>query len=247
MLKHTLIAATTASLAAVAGGQVQVVAGNDFDGNTPNLLSATLTPDNSGSTPAGTFPTSNFDAFGVIDTSAVVVDDYDKPAGDFFIGVAGTQNSDNAGPVNATYVFDTSSVVSFETFSIDLGAIGDFESGDTFSFSAAIDGGTAIPLIDVIIDEDGTQDYTDQNGVAFTKADPATVGGVNLTDVFQTFTVDLSAVMPGDTLSFIFDGNTNGSEENFAFDNVAVTGVIPEPASLGLLATAGLGLLRRHA
>ncbi|MEM8875013.1 MAG: PEP-CTERM sorting domain-containing protein [Planctomycetota bacterium] len=66
-----------------------------------------------------------------------------------------------------------------------------------------------------------------------------TVSSINVTDSLTPFTQSLFS-SPGQSGVVFFD------ELRLATDFASVAGVIPEPASIGLLGVAGLGLLRRR-
>lgn len=56
----------------------------------------------------------------------------------------------------------------------------------------------------------------------------------------KAFTVD------GTTLTLIIKANNSSDGEILAFDNLKITGTVPEPMTMSLLALGGLGLLRRR-
>ena len=108
------------------------------------------------------------------------------------------------------------------TFSVDLAAMGDFESSDTYSFSYSIDGGAELPLLNVFPNEDINQTYTLEDGDMFTLNDPQTVDGTLLNNNFQTFTKSISGT--GAQLEIIFRAQQNAGGEPFAFDNIVIKG-----------------------
>ena len=59
---------------------------------------------------------------------------------DLFFGIVDTQNGDNSGPVTAEWVFDISGASDL-SLSIDMAAMGDFESNDSFVWEYSLDGG----------------------------------------------------------------------------------------------------------
>ncbi len=90
-------------------------------------------------------------------------------------------------------------------------------------------------------------DLADANGTAIT-----TIAGIAITGKLADYT-DLSVSLSGLTDTILADGqkatfnliasNATGEYNNSAFDNVGVVGnVIPEPATLGLIAFIGAGL-----
>ena len=71
------------------------------------------------------------------DTLGIIEESDTEP----FFGVVDTVNGDNpGGAVSASWVFDVSGFTDL-SLAIDIAAMGDFESSDTFSFSVAVDGG----------------------------------------------------------------------------------------------------------
>ena len=66
--------------------------------------------------------------------------------------------------------------------------------------------------------------------------------------VYAQGMVDLSAFAGQSSVdvAFVFDASTVVNRDGWYVDNVAITANIPEPATAGVLAFAGLGLLRRR-
>ena len=167
--------------------------------------------------------------FALLDDSAAtfppdslgVIDDFNL---DEFFGATDTVNGDNgntATPYSATWVFDISGTSGLG-LSVDLGAMGDFESSDVFSFAASIDGGAATTLITPTVDESTSQSYTLAGGATFDLDDPLTVDGTSLTNVLTTFTAPIPGA--GSELTVTFTGTTDGGSEAFVFQNLVVTG-----------------------
>lgn len=150
------------------------------------------------------------DTLGVIDETV---------AGTFF-GVTDTVNADTAGPVTASWVFDISGGTNLG-FSIDAGAMGDFESADVVEWSASIDGGAAVPLVSLVADEAATLDYTLADGTVISLDDPFTAGGVTLSNVLSTLTAPITGT--GTELTLTLTANTDGGSEAVAFRNLLVT------------------------
>ena len=149
---------------------------------------------------------------------------------DGWFGLADTFNDQNpTGDVTATWAFDVSEASALEV-SIDMGAMGNFELADVFNWTYSIDGDPFAPLFTSSVNEGGTANYTLADGDVFAVIDPVSMtiaGGstVQLSNVLQTLTA--SIVGTGDVLTLRFDGNTNGDDEAYAFDNIIVTGLVP--------------------
>jgi len=139
---------------------------------------------------------------------------------DVFFGATDTVNDDTSGPVSATWVFDISGASNLG-LSIDMGAMGDFETSDTVEWTYSIDGGPALPAFTVNVDELIDHTYTLEGGASFTLNDPALVSGVTLTNDLTTHSVLLAGT--GAELTVTLTINTNGGTEAFAFQNLVVT------------------------
>jgi len=159
---------------------------------------------------------------------------------DGFMGITDTENPNNTGPINVDFVFDISGDTNI-VVSVDIAAMGDFEAGlDFMDFSYSLDGGPLVPLFTSSVNEAINQSYTMDSGATPLIDDPMLINGVLLNDVFQTFSGPVAGT--GSTLRIHISTMTDGAE-GFGFDNLSV---VPEPASLALLALGGLALLRRR-
>ena len=156
------------------------------------------------------------DALGIVDSSN---------SHEFF-GAADTVNSDTSSPVTATWVFDISAASNSLVFSIDVGAMGDFESSDTFVWRASIDGAPAQLLLENGVDETSSLDYTLESGKVVTLDDPLTLQGAVLSNQFQTFSAPI--VGTGSALSVTLTIETNGNGEAMAFQNLVISESAPE-------------------
>ncbi|MHA3980250.1 endonuclease/exonuclease/phosphatase family protein [Halovulum sp. GXIMD14794] len=143
---------------------------------------------------------------------------------DPFFGVTDTENADNAGPVSAEWSFAVNSATNLE-LSIDMGAMGDFEADDWFTWEYRLDGGGWQSAFASAVDETGSQTYTLEGGASFTLDDPITVNGTVLTDDLQTFTAALTGT--GTQLDVRLTAQTDGSSEAMAFQNIEITGSAP--------------------
>ena len=176
-----------------------------------------------------TFPN---DTLGIVDDNNL----------DQFFGATDTQNSDNNGPVSATWTFDVSGAEQLG-LSIDIGAMGDFESSDTFSYTYSIDGGPALTAFAGVADESTSQTYVLAGGAAITLNDPMTVDGELLSNVLTPFTTALEG--EGATLSLTLTVQTDGGSEAFAFQNILILQgfeeVVPEVIEAEIYEIQGTG------
>jgi predicted extracellular nuclease len=151
-----------------------------------------------------------------------------------FFGATDTVNGDNSGPVSATWVFNISGASDL-SLSIDMGAMGDFESSDYFVWKYSIDGGATQTSFASTVDEAGSHKYTLEGGASFTLNDPMLVDGTVLTNDLQTFTTMLSGT--GSELTLTLTASTNGGTEAFAFQNIVINGM--SGASAPVIASCG--------
>ena len=147
---------------------------------------------------------------------------------DVFFGIVDTENSNNSGPVSATWVFDISGATELG-LSIDMGAMGDFESNDFFRWTYNIDGGPEQTAFESVVDEAGSQSYTLEGGGVFNLNDPITINGETLTNDLATFTAPIDG--SGASLSVTLTAQFNGGTEAVVFQNLIVASGLdfPEP------------------
>ena len=179
----------------------------------------------------GSFPG---DTLGIIKTGNV----------DVFFGATDTQNGDNSGPVSATWVFDISGATGALGLSIDMGAMGDFESSDFFEWTYSIDGGPTLTAFANTVDESGSHTYTMDGGASVTLSDPMLVDGTMLTNDLATFSTALTGT--GSSLTVTLTLQTDGGSEAMAFQNLVVTsgGAPPPPGvAFDMVESADLNLL----
>ncbi len=137
-----------------------------------------------------------------------------------FFGLADTDNTDNpGGEVIATWEFDISGASGLGV-SIDMGAMGDFESTDTFTWTASIDGGDPQLLFSNSVDESGSQVYQLAGGAEILLNDPMLANGVLLSNVMQELRAGVEG--EGSSLLLTLSADTNGNDEAFAFQNLKV-------------------------
>ena len=138
---------------------------------------------------------------------------------DVFFGIVDTINGDNSGPVTATWVFDINGATDLG-LSIDMGAMGDFESSDYFVWSYSIDGGPAMTAFASSVDEAASYTYTLEGGASFTLNDPMLMQGTVLTNDLATFSTPISGT--GSELTITLEAVFNGGSEAVAFQNLIV-------------------------
>lgn len=152
---------------------------------------------------------------------------------DEFFGATDTVNGDNSEPVIATWVFDVSGASDL-SLSIDMGAMGDFESSDYFIWEYQFDGGTVETAFASTVDEAGSHTYTLEGGSSFTLNDPMLVDSSILTNDLQTFNALIGS---GSELTLTLTASTNGGSEAFAFQNIFITSSdeppLPPPSDCG--------------
>ncbi|MFN2104174.1 MAG: ExeM/NucH family extracellular endonuclease, partial [Candidatus Promineifilaceae bacterium] len=141
---------------------------------------------------------------------------------DEFFGVTDTVNGDTSGPVTATWVFNISGAENL-SLSIDMGAMGDFESSDVFTWEYQIDGGPVQTAFVNSVDEAGSYTYTLAGGSSFTLNDPMLVDGLILSNILQTLTTNLTG--SGSQLTLTLTAETDGGSEAFAFQNIVISGI----------------------
>lgn len=227
------------------------IAMDDFD-NPVNLISFTNMFDGAFSNAGdgfqvyqrGVSATIPFDI--VDDSESIFISDrqgiIDESKTDAFFGATDIQNSDNPGGMAmASWLFDVSSGFGNSLqICIDMGAMGDFETSDSFVFSYELDGGAKTTIFSSSVDESSSQDYTLAGGNIFTVNDPMLMNGVLLNNNLQTLCATIPAT--GNQLKLTLDGTANGGGEGFAFDNIKIIGLIEVP-SMGQWALFILALL----
>lgn len=187
-----------------------------------------------------------------------------------FFGITDNVNGESPGADSASFTFDTSSIIGPATLTFDLAAMGDFEDGvfssnifgaepgtpglaDEFSISASSDGGAEVELGAAVVlagpdDAEITQIYTLESGTEVTLNDPLAFAAngsaeVLLNNEFQTFTIAIAD--PGDSLTINLNAFIDGGEA-IALQNLTISGVIPEPASLAVLGLGSVVLMGRR-
>jgi predicted extracellular nuclease len=146
---------------------------------------------------------------------------------DIFFGATDTENSDNSGPVTATWEFDISGASNLE-LSIDMGAMGDFEAAsDSFVWEYSIDGGPVQTAFASSVDEAGSYTYTMEGGATFTLNDPLLMNGTLVTNDLAPFSTLLAGA--GSVLTLTLTTQTDGGSEAYAAQNIIIEGIIGGP------------------
>jgi predicted extracellular nuclease len=215
---------------AAGGAHAQVVASDMTGSTSQNLLSYTNPYNGAFSSAGDGFQkyqrgVSASIPFSVLDDSLAtftsdtlgIVDDNNL---DEFFGVTDTQNGDNSGPVSATWVFNIAGATDL-ALSIDMGAMGDFESSDTFTWTYSIDGGPTMTAFQNAVDEAASHTYTLAGGATRTLDDPMTLQGEILTNILTTFSAAISGT--GSELTLTLTAQTDGGSEAFAFQNIIIS------------------------
>lgn len=171
------------------------------------------------------------DDLGIIDSSS----DTDE-----FFGVVDTENGDNSGPVTATWVFDISGASRDVELSVDLAAMGDFETSDTFVWQYQIDSGTVETFLEAVCDDDGSQSYMMADGDVFDYNDPLVVDGVTLSNQFHTFTTPVGS---GSELTVTLTAVANGGSEAYVARNLVVALGPEQREGIPTLSTVGIALM----
>ena len=101
-----------------------------------------------------------------------------------------------------------------------MGAMGDFESSDTFEWIYSIDGGPETTAFASTVDEAGSQTYTLAGGLVRTLNDPMLMNGELLNNELATFVTAIAGTGTQLTLQLI--ATTNGGSEAFVFQNIKI-------------------------
>ena len=148
-----------------------------------------------------------------------------------FFGVVDTKNGDNpSGDVLASWVFDVSGETGLGV-QIDIGAMGDFESGDVFKFTASIDGALAVEIFSAVADEDASLSYTLESGSIKTLNDPLAINGLVLSNILTPVRAPISG--NGNELTISLIVNADGGSEGFVLQNLQVLSDFADTPPLG--------------
>ncbi|MEO0365411.1 MAG: lamin tail domain-containing protein [Pseudomonadota bacterium] len=244
-LSSMSLAAGIALALSAASAHAQIVAFDMVDGQSENLTSFTVTTadgndpttwgpgDWFGVAAYGSWPQSAGVPFAIADDSVVgisgspfagdtlgIIDSTTAPTDTFFSMVDTVNGANPTGPATATWVFDVSTAAEL-TVSVDMAAMGDFETSDSFEWRYSIDGGAFETLFQPVVDEDAVQTYTMEGGATPELNDPLVVNSVLLNDEFITFSVTLPTI--GNSLTIEFTGSGDGGSEAYAARNLIVS------------------------
>ena len=162
---------------------------------------------------------------------------------DKFFGVVDLRNpSTNDNPLGiAEWTFDISGFSGLQ-LRLGIGAIGDFETADSYDFVAQIDGGTPQTLLSFRVDETATHTYRpmDSGNVPVIDDPLVQVGTGRILDKTDAATAALDIYLAditgtGSTLLLSFIANSESTHEAFGFDDLMIISV-PEPRSVMLAA-----------
>lgn len=158
------------------------------------------------------------DSLSIFPTDALgIIDEFNTNT---FFGVTDTVNGDTSGdPVSATWVFNIAGATDLAV-SMDMGAMGDFETNDTFTWTYSIDGGPTMTAFDGLVDDSIDNTYMLAGGAVITLNDPMTVQGAILNNTLQTFSALISGT--GSELTLTLTASTDGGSEAFAFQNIEI-------------------------
>ena len=219
-----------------------IIAEDNFDNN-QLFISRTPTPDLSDNPTPGVFTSSVFDVFGIVDRTVnsnfsddTLVDPdanglFPSTVTDQFLAYADLENPSNgSGTATVQYVIDINNADNLE-FSIDVAALGNFESNDIALITASIDGGDSQLLIELVSDNLDIQEYFFENGSSIILDDPMSSNGFELNNNYQTLTAPVLGTGSFLTLDFMF--SCNGGGESVAFDNMTIRGDLEDTGLLG--------------
>ena len=177
---------------------------------------------------AGAFPR---DTLGVIDNSpdsnaTAFTSGYKS---DIYFGVTDLKNPKFSGTAKATWVFDISGASQLTEISIDMGAMGDFEtSNDRFDWSFQIDNGPRQPLFTSSVDEETEATYVMANGTQIPLNDPLLINGQQLLTEKTApsgLPTRIAAIAgSGSQLTLFFEADADGGSESYEFDNIFILG-----------------------
>jgi hypothetical protein len=277
-MKPLRVLATLAALVLFSAGiaRAVVIGSENFDGGVVNLTGTANVFDygsggGSGASVFGRVSSTTGAPFDVADDSVSNVSGGGAFAGDV-LGLIGQNasaifamnNADTVAVNDAVWTFNISSAIFLSSISIDIGAMGDFESSSTDGFLVEfrIDGGSYAEIFKGRTDETASKTYLAMDsGTTPSYDDPLQLSidgsatGTYLdkansaTGLFSTYTSTLVNTLSGTSLDLRISwaGTPSGSEP-IGFDNITINGVVPEPSTIALvgLGLAGFVIVRRR-
>lgn len=224
-----------------------IIGGDDFDGG-GTYLSRTITPDNSGNSPPGSFPGSWWDVFGIYGRNTGVNYDFaDDSAGTFpgdtmgvlkvaktdnVFGIEDLTNGDNPGGTGTadwTFDIDGETTVYVE---VDMTAMGDFEqrghptaTPDLSDWKVSLNGTDWVTIFYCDTFSEAQHTYIMESGTPVTIDDPWNVNGLLIDNDWRTMgSREVLALLggTGTTLYLKLDAQGDGGNEVIAFDNVVI-------------------------
>lgn len=165
--------------------------------------------------------------FGALDDSLTIFPDDDQGIigesnTEQFFCIVDTINDQNQGVLAATWAFDISNVTEL-SLSLDLGAMGNFETTDQFELSYQVDGNEAVTFLQSSVTLSETHTYFMDDGEAITLDDPIFVNGVMLDNNLQTFTEPISPT--GSLLTLVLSATVSADTDAVVMQNLIVEGV----------------------
>jgi len=165
----------------------------------------------------------------------------------YFMSTDTVNNAPNSGTQVATWTFDVSGLSDL-SFSVDMGAMGDFEAADQFNWTYSLDGSPEASLFSITFDGAGSANYTLGDANVVDLNDPLQVDGVNLLNGLTTQTSS-AVIGAGSSLLITLTSITDGGSEGYVADNLVVSGTaVPEPTTciLAIVGMAALATRRRR-
>jgi hypothetical protein len=163
-----------------------------------------------------------------------------------FFGIVDTINGDNLSSfVTASWDFDITNL-ELQSLSMDMAAMGDFETSDSFNWQYSVDNSPFTSLFNGMVNQDLDQDYRLEDGVIRTLNDPLVVNSIRLNNQLTSFSSNF--VGSGKQLRIHLNAKVNGHEEALVFQNITLSAntisaiEVSEPNLLILFVFALLGI-----
>lgn len=162
---------------------------------------------------------------------------------DEFFGLTNTINEDNKGEAVASWTFNVNGASDL-ALSIDMGAMGDFDSDDYFIWTYQFDDGEPVIAFAGEVVKDRSQDYALEGGFEENLKNPFVVDGSLLSNELQTLQTTLAG--KGTTLTLTLSAWLNKEGPAIVFQNIVVRGhgevlAAPPTATAAALSTGECG------